>query len=187
MSETSSIEGLLKIFSFNKKKDLEKYCRSLVINGSDFVSFILSCEQRSEPFLHRITYKDIIPAHLPPSDSELQALKDSPTGDLGPEAAKAVRKMGQMFDERRYLVGHMFFTPDRSQWHFFCFDQRDLEDHRPNHWKEGAHVHFINWLWPRQCAESVWSNFVGENERPGSDLHLRFSMDREAAQRISSK
>jgi hypothetical protein len=93
--------------------------------------------------------------------------------------------MGQMFEERRYLVGHMFYTPNLSEWHFFCFDQRDLEDERPNHWKEGPHVHFINWLWPGQDVKSVWSNFVGENQRPGNAIHLRFSMDLGAARGIS--
>jgi hypothetical protein len=185
MSEGSNLEVLLKIFTFGKKKDLERYCRSLVVNGSDFVAWILHCELRGDPFIHQITYRDIVPGHLDPSDSELKALANNGLGELGPEAAKAVRKMGQMFEERRYLVGHMFYTPNLSEWHFFCFDQRDLEDERPNHWKEGPHVHFINWLWPGQDAKSVWSNFVGENQRPGNAIHLRFSMDLGAARRIS--
>jgi len=187
MGEISNLEALLKIFTFSKKKDLERYCRSLVVNGNDFVSLILSCEQRAEPFIHQISYQDIVPGHLEPSDSELKALADNGLGELGPEAAKAVRKMGQMFEERRYLVGHIFYTPNISQWHFFCFDQRDLEDQRPNHWKEGPHVHFINWLWPGQDPKSVWSNFVGENVRPGNAIHLRFWMNQGTAKSISER
>jgi hypothetical protein len=187
MFEGSNLEGLLKIFTFNKKKELERHCRSLVVSGSDFVSLILSCEERAEPFIHQISYRDIVPRHLEPSESELKALADNGLGELGPEAAKAVRKMGQMFEDRRYLVGHIFFSPNLSEWHFFCFDQRDLEDQRPNHWKEGPHVHFINWLWPGQEAKSVWSNFVGEYQRPGNAIHLRFSMDYGAARRINQK
>jgi len=37
MSE-SSLEGLLKIFAFEKKSELEHYCRTLQVSGNDFVS-----------------------------------------------------------------------------------------------------------------------------------------------------
>jgi hypothetical protein len=171
----SNLEGLLKIFYFEKKSELEHYCRTLQVSGDDFSALILSCETYAVPFLHQIYYRDVVPAHLEPSDSETQALKDNAPGPLTPAAAKAVRKMFQMFEERRYLVGHIFYTPDFSRWHFFCFDQRDLEEDKPNHWKQGAHVHFINWLWPGQDAQSAWSKFVNENGRPDGSVHLRFS------------
>ena len=173
MSE-SSLEGLLKLFQFDKKRKLVRYCRSTVISGSDFANLVLACDLCPGPFLHRIFYRDIVPEHLNLSDANLKALAENGVGPLGPEAAKAVRKMGQIFEERRYLVGHMFYTPDLSRWHFFCFDQRDLEERRPNHWKEGSHVHFMNWLWPNQGAKDVWSEFVSGNYKPGSSIHLRF-------------
>lgn len=174
MSE-SSLKGLLKIFDFEKKSELERYCRGLAVSGDDFASLILSCEASAIPFLHEISYRDKVPAHLKPSKSELRALSDNKPGPLTPAAAKAISKVFQMFEERRYLVGHMFYTPNFSRWHFFCFDQRDVEDDRPNHWKEGAHVHFINWLWPGLNAQSVWATFVNEDGRPGGSIHLRFS------------
>lgn len=171
----SSLEGVLKIFSFEKKGELEKYCRNIVISSEDFFALVLACEHSGNPFSHEISYRDKVPQHLNPSDSEIQALENTPAGSLlTGDAEKAVRKMSQMFEERRYLVGHMFFTPDLSKWHFFCFDQRDLET-KGNHWKKGSHVHFINWLWPGQDAKAVWSNFVTEDLRPGGVIHLRFS------------
>lgn len=174
MSE-SNLESLLKLFSFDKKGDLEKYCRNVVISSDDFANLILACELSGIPFSHQITYRDKVPKHLEPSDSEIQALENTPAGTfLTGDAAKAVRKMSQMFEERRYLVGHMFYTPDFSKWHFFCFDQRDLEPDG-NHWKKGSHFHFINWLWPGQDAKNVWSNFVADDLRPGGAIHLRFS------------
>ncbi len=174
MSE-SNLEGLLKIFEFETKSELERYCKTVQISGDDFASLILSCEASAIPFLHRIYYQDIVPPHLEPSDSETQALKNNPVGLLSPEAEKAVRKMSQMFKERRYIVGHIFYVADFSRWHLFCFDQRDIEEDRPNHWKEGAHVHFINWLWPGKDAQSAWSKFVIEKDRPGGTIHLRFT------------
>lgn len=174
MSE-SNLESLLKMLSFEKKGELEKYCRNVVISSKDFFALVVACELSRNPFSHEISYRDKVPEHLDPSDSEIQALENTAAGSLlTGDAEKAVRKMSQMFEERRYLVGHMFFAPDLSKWHFFCFDQRDLET-KGNHWKEGSHVHFINWLWPGHGAKAVWSDFVTEDLRPGGAIHLRFS------------
>jgi hypothetical protein len=116
----SNLESVLKIFSFEKKGDLEKHCRSVVISSKDFFALVVACEPTRNPFSHEISYRDKVSEHLNPSDSEIQALKSTPAGSLlTGDAKKAVRKMSQMFEERRYLVGHMFFTPDLSKWHFF--------------------------------------------------------------------
>jgi hypothetical protein len=170
----STLAGLLKIFDFEKKSGLVRYCRNLQINGDDFISLILSCDASGVPFTHKISHREIIPPHLVPSDSEHQALRNNAPGPLSSEAEKFVRKISQIFKDRKIMVGHMFYTPDFSRWHFFCFDQRDLEENT-NHWKEGAHVHFINWLWKKLDAKSVWSVFVSDNARPTSVIHLRFS------------
>ena len=138
--------SLLKLFSFEKKQELERYCRDVTIRSEDFFALVLACELSGEPFRHEISYRDKMPEHLVPSEPEIEALKGTPAGSLlTGGAAKAARKMSQLFKDRRYLVGHLFFTLDYSKWHFFCFDQRDLET-RGNHWKEGSHVHFVNWL-----------------------------------------
>jgi hypothetical protein len=171
----SQFETVMKMLSFEKKGDLEKYCRSVVINSDDFVALILACEQSGNPFLHEITFQDRLPEHLVPTDDEIATLKGTPAGTLlAGDAKKAVTKMAQMFEERRYLVGHMFYLQGFSRWHFFCFDQRDT-DARGNHWKNGAHIHFVNWLWPSNDPKRIWSDFVTEEQRPGGAIHLRFS------------
>ena len=176
MAAPSSYDTLVQLFDFTKKSDLERYARNLVIRGDDFAMLILKCEIEGVPFKHAISCKDIVPKHLDPSDDEIAALKNTPAGQyLARAALKAVTKMGQMFEERRYLVGHMFIGADESRWHFFCFDQRDTDQDRPNHWKEGAHVHFVNWLWPKLSAETVWSAFTDQDQRPGGTIHLRFT------------
>jgi len=172
--DTSNLETLLKLFSFEKKSELEKYCRSLTIRSEDFVALVFACEASGQPFAHEISYRDTVSPQVIPSDAEIEALKRAPTGTLlSGKAAKAVSKMSQSFVDRRYYVGHLFCTPDLSRWHFFCFDQRDLQT-EGNHWTEGSHVHFVNWLWPRLDAQSVWSHFLTKDDRPGSDIHLRF-------------
>jgi hypothetical protein len=108
----SNLESLMKIFSFDKRKDLERYCRDLTIRSDDFFALVLACECSGEPFIHEISHRDRVPTHLVPSDSEIEALKNTPAGTLlSGDAAKAARKMSQSFEERRYLVGHMFFVP----------------------------------------------------------------------------
>src|SRR5262245_1510966 len=110
------------------------------------------------PFVHKSHARDYRPEHLEPSDEELNALFKSVPGPVTGEAAKTAQKLFiQSPRERRYLVGHIFFTPDLSKWHFFYFDQRDLQEREPNHWQGGSHIHFINWLWPQHDAQSLWS------------------------------
>jgi hypothetical protein len=176
MRELQDIEGFLKLFTFEKKRELEKYCRELVIYGTDLAAFIFTCETTRIPFLHQIHYRDHVPEHLNPTDEELAALSASPVGALlHPAAQKAVRKLSQSFRDRRYLVGHIFYVPDLAKWHFFQFDQRDLEDERGNHWKEGAHIHFLNWLWPNYDVQTLWANFTSGKVKLNDSLHVRYT------------
>ena len=168
-----NMEALLKLFDFDKKRELEQYCRQIVIDSSAFADFILACEFKQFPFLHKIHYQDHVPKHLYLSDKDSAALAANPVGPLQPDAQKAVVKMSQMFKERRYLVGHIFYVPDLSKWHFFQFDQRDLEDEQ-NHWKEGAHIHFLNWLWPNYDAKTLWANFTSGRAKMNDSLHVRY-------------
>lgn len=172
MSET--LESFLKLFTFDKKRELEKYCKDLVINADDFVNFIIACEAGLVGFAHQIHYRDFSPEHLAPTDEDLAALSSNPVGPLQPAAQRFVRKISQIFVERKYLVGHIFYVSDLSQWHFFQFDQRDLEGERDNHWKGGAHIHFLNWLWPNYDAKTVWENFASGRDKLSGSLHVRY-------------
>jgi len=174
MSESQTLQSFLKLFTFDKKRELEKYCRDVVIYSSDLANFILSCELGHQPFFHQIHYRDHVPEHLHLSDQDSAALAANPVGPLQPGAQKAIRKIGQMFRDRRYLVGHIFYVADLSEWHFFQFDQRDLEDERGNHWKEGAHIHFLNWLWPNYDAKTLWANFSSGKAKLNDSLHVRY-------------
>ena len=172
-SESQNTDALLKLFAFGKKRELEQYCRKIVIDSSAFANFILTCELTGSPFLHEIHYRDHVPEHLSLSEKDSAALAANGVGLLQPDAQKAVRKISQMFKDRRYLVGHIFYVPDLSKWHFLQFDQRDLEDEE-NHWKEGAHIHFLNWLWPNYDAKTLWASFTSGKAKMNDSLHVRF-------------
>lgn len=174
MSHPKNTEAFLKLFTFTKKSELEKYCREVVIYSDDFVNFILACELERMPLVHQIHYGDHVPEHLNLTDQNMAALAANGVGLLTPDAQKAVTKLSQMFKERKYLVGHIFYSPDLTEWHFFQFDQRDLEDERPNHWKEGAHIHFLNWLWPSYDAKTLWANFTSGKAKMNDSLHVKY-------------
>ena len=172
-TESKNTDALPKMFAFDKKRELEQYCRTIVIDSSAFANFILACDLTGSPFIHEIHYIDHVPEHLHLSDKDSAALAANGVGLLQPDAQKVVRKINQMFKERRYLVGHIFYTPDLSKWHFFQFDQRDLEDEH-NHWKEGAHIHFLNWLWPNCDANTLWASFTSGKAKMNDSLHVRY-------------
>ena len=116
MPNVPSLDSLLEIFSFEKKADLVRRCKELTISSEDFFKLVLACDMWGLPFLHAITHKDKVPPHLVPKDSEIDALQNTPAGTaLTGGAAKAISKLAQAFEERRYLVGHIFFTPDKSE------------------------------------------------------------------------
>ena len=199
---TRDLEGFLKVFTFSKKRALERYCRDTTVYGCDFANVIVACEDGVLPFRHRIHYSDIVPKHLVPTDASLGAVSRNSVGPLDREGRKAARKIFALFDERRWLVGHILegarratggrdpattspevpatvqrrrFSADMHEWHFFCpFDQRDTAA-RANHWKGGSHIHLVNWLWPNLDLRSVWRDFVRKNERPPQALHLRYN------------
>lgn len=180
MWEPVTMEGLLKIFTFDKKRDLEKHCREVTIHRGDFSLFVYLCEAGQMPFRHRIYGRDYVPPDVKPSEKEREALANNGLGPLKGDALKMAKKIGQLFQVRRYLVGHMFDTP--AHWHFLYFDQRDIKDDGPNHWKEGPHIHLINWLLRPQCdPEKLWAEFISGNVDLGGSLHVRFAADRRPA------
>lgn len=117
---------------------------------------------------------DHIPAEAVLSDADHEALQTNGVGLLKPRALKTVRKLGALFEKRHWLVGHMFYTAGLHEWHFCYFDQRDTEAQRKNHWERGAHIHFVNWLWPNLEPRSLWADFVSQNKPPGGALHIRY-------------
>jgi hypothetical protein len=168
-----SREDFIKIFESDKKRELVKHCKNITIYKSDFVDMIIACEMGIMPFLHRIHHADYIPPHLTPTEEEIAGATASKPGFVTEEAAKFIKKVEQTFKQRRYLVGHMFYTADLSKWHFFYFDQRDL-DHRNAHWKEGQHIHLINYLWPNYEPNRLWSEFCSGNMRIKNSIHVKY-------------
>lgn len=91
-TESDSLDAFLKLFSFDKKRDVEKYCRDLVIDSSDFANFIIASEVGVLPWLHKIHYRDHVPEHLHLTDRDTAAIAANPVGPLQPGAKSSSRK-----------------------------------------------------------------------------------------------
>ena len=83
------------------------------------------------------------------------------------------KKWYQLLRDRRYLVDHLFYSPIHPNWQFFYFDNRDLNSY-DNHFKQGAHVHLINYLWTQHSHETVWKTFNDGHPKMKGAAHIRF-------------
>ena len=178
MHPQHDFDGLLKIFQINKKKDLIKHCKSIVIHGDDFANLIMVCDAFNVGLIHKIYTRDFVPEHLHPTKEDAKALDTSEEGKFQGKGLKFVRKINQIFRDRRFVVGHLFYTPDLQYWHFFYFDQRDIAEY-DNHWQFGSHIHFINYLWRNYDAKSIWQTFQSDDPFIKGSLHIRYDEDRD--------
>ena len=81
--------------------------------------------------------------------------------------------MKQIFRERQFLVSHLFIN-EKKEWHIFFFDQRDMETETKNHWKEGSHLHFMNYLWTGLELDTVWKSLDSYKGKFGSSIHIKW-------------
>jgi hypothetical protein len=161
--------GLVGLLGFDKKREVVAYSRSLVVGLQGLAELIDAVDLAPEVIglRHLMCRREIVPAHVQLSGDDFDCLV--PGSDA--HTAKAVRKVFQFFRERNVLVGHMLHTPKCTRWHFFYFTERDLT---ADHWAHGAHLHFVNWLWPEYSARSVWEQFQSERALDLNSIHIRF-------------
>ena len=171
--EEAELLKLLGLFTVRRKRDLVRHARSVVIRTGDFVKVVEWCHLGLLRFNHGAHYHHNVPEHLVPSEADLDVLAGRPPSrGRTPTFRKTMRKVGQFMHESGWTAGHMFCTPELDQWHFFVFGKTH-EDDRRNHWREGPHAHFINWLWPHMDPRKVWYSFADEGKWPSSAIHVR--------------
>ena len=163
-------EYLRQLLSFSKKSDLERYCRNLEIDYRDFTVLIYNAHQIG--YFHDIKFNDFQPEHLQPTEQEVWSLGRTENGVISADGQRFIRKVSEIFKQRRYLVAHIFANAER--WHLFYFDQRDIQTLDPNHWKHGPHLHFVNDLWPNYDPNDVWALFDQADASLRGKLHIRY-------------
>ena len=111
---TRDVESFLKLFTFSKKRNLERYSRDTVVYGSDFAAIITASDAGRLPFHHGIYRSDIVPPHLVPTKASVGALSRNAMNGVGPldrEGRKAIGKLLTLFDQRRVLGRPLVLHP----------------------------------------------------------------------------
>ena len=149
-------EVFKQLFALPKKKEVERYCKELRIDGSEFAAFIHNCGQIG--FHHEKHHAETVPEELHTTDAELKAFLDNGVGVFKTkEAKKFVRKTTASFDRRKHISGHLVIKG--TEWHLFWFTFEDVfagSRGRENHWAGGDHIHYTSHLFGID-REKTWS------------------------------
>jgi hypothetical protein len=182
LSPDADMTNLVTLCNLTSKSEVERYCRSLIIDQGDFVNFIMYARAGVfEPYKYACAFRDRQPPHLIPTAEEHEALGSNGVGLLQGKAKKAIGKMSQMLRDRRHLAAHLFYTSGLAHWSLFYFDQRDVQE-RDNHWEHGPHLHFLSSAWISFDARVVFEQVTdGKGQFPA--VHIRYSGRSERAAR----
>lgn len=161
---------LKNLLEISTKSELKKYSRTISINLRDFANLICNCHTLG--YNHQIRYHDFVPQHLIPTEKDRDAIGSASGGKLEGNAKTAWNKIRQIFTDRRCLIAHVFYNA--TKWHLFYFDQRDFETQTKNHWKEGSHIHFVNFLWTQYNINTINDIFDNCKTSISGKLHIRF-------------
>jgi hypothetical protein len=178
------LEQLVGLFNLKKKREVERYCRSLVLTPRAFTDIILCARTGGlDHYKYACRFRHTMPAHLNPSSDEIQAAgRDLKVGPLQGAAKKFTRKVFQGFEDRRLFAAHLFYTPCHTWWHVFYFDQRDRDEYR-NHWRNGAHIHYANDLFTHLALDEVWDRVSSGDINFLNGAHLRYDDSSRRVQR----
>jgi hypothetical protein len=167
---------LLELFNIPTKREVERHCRKMEITSDDLFHMIIAGRDTTAlaPYRYANHFAELRRPHLYPNEHDSAALQANGVGPLSPAAAKSVRKMFQLFEERRAFAAHFFFTPSHNHWHLLYFDQRDLETAN-NHWRPGgSHIHYSRESFTREPLIEVWQRVCSDPPTLPSSVHIRY-------------
>ena len=147
-----------------------KFTHSLQISKAELVTLIHTCGKIG--YKHFMQYGQWVPQHLKPSSEEEKAFEKAGVGQFSGKAAKYFSKIANVFEERKYRVGHLFVGMRR--WHLLFLELQDINNDN-NHWVEGSHVHFTNDLCSPLDIDDVSIKFTSLDFEIGKRLHIRFN------------
>lgn len=170
-----NFENLLEVLNFRTKRDLTRYSKNLVVYQQDLVVLILAARHGElAPYRYANHFEKFLPSNLFPNDEECQAITENGAGEFKTRGArKFASKIFQLAKEQRALAAHLLYTPNHQYWHLFYFDNRDKSTIN-NHWKHGAHIHYLSDLWPELSLAEVWRRVQKGEITFANKLHLRY-------------
>ncbi|MGA2659463.1 MAG: hypothetical protein ABSH34_18310 [Verrucomicrobiota bacterium] len=162
-------ENIRHLFSLTTKAAVTKYAQKLVLDSNDLVCAILYAELGG--YAHFRGHDEWQPQDAQLTQDDMDIVRKEKTGA---ELGKFVGKLNNLFRTRKHLSAHFFIKPGR--WHLFYFTFDDMTERKPNHWKHGRHLHFINDLWPQYKLEQMEARLFGQRKTliEGS-FHIRVS------------
>ncbi|MFT4564112.1 MAG: hypothetical protein ACI9BW_003874 [Gammaproteobacteria bacterium] len=167
-------EALLRLLNLATKREVEKYCRKLMVSSEAFTDIILAGRINGmKPYLYNCHFVEYTPEHLHPTPDDLNALGTSGVGPLNKRAKKTMNKVTQIFKDRRQFSAHLFYMPSHKQWHLFYFDQRDLTNDR-NHWLHGPHIHYSRESYTNKPLQEIWDNVTAVKPKLPKTIHIRY-------------
>lgn len=164
---------LISILLCDKKSKLDKICREGFVSSSDLYSLIVASKAEKSSWYHFRKHFHYVPAARELTETDLENLAQNKDTRLVGKALASLNKLYALIDERRCLSLHLFVHRIDASWHILFFDQKDTDERR-NHWKEGPHLHLVNYLTYFQNPFDLWDSIVSASERPKSKFHIRY-------------
>lgn len=144
------------------KKEAEHLGKLMTIKENDL--FLATHNSAQVGFLCKSKFQEFIPEHLSVTHEDFEG--------TGARERKGFKKAFSLFNERKLVQVHLFEKEDL--WHCFYFAYNDIEDTNDNHWKMGAHIHYVSHLWSNLKPIDIWNAFDDRKQKiPG--IHIKFS------------
>lgn len=170
-------QGLRDLFGAKRKREVTRIADGLVVHVREFVDLVFNCHRLH--LSHHAKHLEFAPEERLLSDTERKTLLDS-GADYGlPAERKVAAKVRQLIVEREHRSIHMFAN-STDEWHCFFMSFKDLSTEAGNHWREGAHLHFVNHVFdPRMLSKKkVWKALQEPAHRIPT-VHVRYQDPRE--------
>ena len=174
MFQTRNLRPLLELFNFERKRDVVRHCKTLVVYSGDLASLFLAAQTGGlAPYRYACRFLNRVPDQLSPTVEEFEAAGRAKVGKLTGKAGKFFRKIDQTFKDRRLFAAHLFYSSDKLYWHLFYFDQRDYAEQK-NHWQHGTHIHYVNDMFHRDSIDDIWARVITGETTFLRGLHLQY-------------
>jgi hypothetical protein len=166
---------LTLLYLEGSKKEVEKFAREMVVTEEDMgIAFLGAGAGLVEPYLYERHFKTLTPQHLVPTRADIVAIATNGAGELKPKGKKTMRKVRQIFIDRRMFCAHLLYLPTKERWHLIYFDQRDMSA-EDNHWKKGgSHFHYSRESFVSYKMDQMWAQVCGEVPKPPPSMHIRY-------------
>lgn len=170
-------QGLRDLVGAKRKKDAARIADGLVVDAREFHDLVLNCHRLG--LSHHSKHLEFAPEERLLSDEERETLLDSGDDNGLPAGRKVAAKVRQLIVEREHRSVHLFAN-STDEWHCFFMSFKDISTEAGNHWREGAHLHFVNHVFdPRMLSKKKVWRALQERVHRIPTVHVRYRDPRE--------